>query len=235
MLYYIQKALAHKSPPEGLWKGIKMKKQKGFNAPSYLGYLCLGVLLLVIGVCFIAFTEALDALAIAIGVVLSLSAAIIALLALANANRGFTFAVKITLAVITLVGGITVIVCRSAAIDVMTAVFGLILIIDASIKLNTAALCKRYAVKAWWLPFSLSVITIGLSFYLTKYAPVNNMKLLTILLGSAFVIDAIHNLISIIFVPKYLSKQSAAIYYDTYRTQFKDQDDSEEESESTEL
>ncbi len=177
------------------------------------GYIVIGILLTVIGVCFLAFNDSLTALAITIGVILSLFGIVFGVLTIANKKRDLVFALKIVFAVICLVSGIITAIFNKDTVDILVAVFCLLLIVDGSFKLNTSAMAKRYSVFGWWIMMIVSVLLIASSFCLARYTP-DKAATATVLLGIILIIDAIANFFSTVWVAKYEAAQRAEIYYE---------------------
>ena len=119
------------------------KKERKF------GYILIGLLLVLIGGCFVSFGNSLKALAISIGVILSVTAIVYGTLTIAKKGRGARFAFRIIFSIICLIAGITTAIFNDATVSVMVTVFSLLLIVDGSFKLNTAAMSKRYSVGGW--------------------------------------------------------------------------------------
>lgn len=179
------------------------------------GYLVIGILLAVIGVCFILFNNSLKALAISVGVILAVFATVFGVLTIASRGRGLAFAGKIIFAIICLVSGIVTAVFNTGSIDILISLFCLLLIVDGSFKLNTAAMSKRYSVGGWWIMMTASVLVILSAFALAKYTP--SQEKATILLGIVIVTDALANIFSMFWVPKYETAEKAEIYYAAHK------------------
>ena len=180
------------------------------------GYIILGLIFIAIGACFIAFNNSLKYLAIAIGVILALFGAIFGTLTIANKSRSSGFAVKIIFSIMCLVAGLVTAIFNEGTVDILIAVFTLLLIIDGSFKLNTAAMAKRYSVGGWWIMMIISFLIISSAFVLARYTPADIAKA-TLLLGLIIEVDALANLASAIWVTKYEIAQRADIYYEAHK------------------
>jgi uncharacterized membrane protein HdeD (DUF308 family) len=181
------------------------------------GYIIIGLLLFAIGICFIAFNNSLKWLAIAIGVILSAFGTVFGVVTVANKKRGFSFAVKIIFSIICLASGIITAIFNENSVDILIAVFCLLLIVDGSFKLNTSAMAKRYSVWGWWIMLSVSVLVIASAFALAKYTP-EKTSTATLLLGLTTIIDAVANLFSTVWASKYETAQKAEIYYEVHNS-----------------
>lgn len=178
---------------------------------SKLGYIIIGILLIAIGVCLVAFSNSLEILAISIGTLLAVSAAIFGIITIAKKDRGIHFALKITLAIICLVAGITTAIFKGNTVRVMVSVFSLLLIVDGSFKLNTAVMSKRYSVGGWWVMLVTSVLIILSAFILAKYTP-DDIAAETIWLGITVIVDGLSNIFSAIWTSLYEKAEHEEIY-----------------------
>ena len=197
-----------------------LKKDKGEysmeNKQRFGGYLLIATVLLAIGVVFIIFKESLKVLAISVGILLSVFAIVYGILTVASKNRGFGFAVKIAISIIALTAGVVTAILNEKTVEILAALFSLLLIVDGSFKLNTSAMSKRYSVKCWWLLLIPSVLLIAGGFYLIKYTP-TAIATLTLILGILIVTDAVINYASAVFVTKFEANMKATAYYEVYR------------------
>ena len=101
---------------------------KRTSKKTSVGYLILGILLVAIGVCFIAFHDSLKFLSIAIGLLLSVFAIAYGIFTLADTARGLVFALKITFAVMALICGIATAIFNERTIEILVGIFALLLI-----------------------------------------------------------------------------------------------------------
>lgn len=165
------------------------------------GYLLFFLFDLAVAAAFFCFSaDSLDYLAIAIGVTVILFAAVFAVLTLAKEKRSVTFFFRILFAVIALLAGVAALIGRESAVASIVAAFGLILIIDASFKLQSTVLAKRFRSSLWWVILVLSFVLIAGGFSLIRFR-IENGTWLAYLLGALLVFDGIANLLT----PFYLS------------------------------
>ena len=78
---------------------------------------------------------------------------------------------------------------------VIAAIFALLLIIDGSFKLNTAATARRANIDYWWIILIPSILTIVGSFWMIKYPP-ESAAAVTVIIGILFIIEAAANIMS---------------------------------------
>lgn len=179
------------------------------------GYILIGILLCAIGICFIAFNNSLSALAITVGIILSVFGIVLGVLTIANHTRGFLFAVKIIFSIICIISGVITAIFNKDSVDILIAIFCLLLIIDGSFKLNTSSMSKRYSVGGWWVMMIVAVLVIVSAFFLLKFTP-EKIRVASIILGVTIIADAIANFFSTVWVTKYESAEKAEIYYEVH-------------------
>lgn len=170
------------------------------------GYILITLVLAAVGICLITMSDALVTLAITIGCLLAASGIVIAIFAMVDKHRGVGFAMKIVLASLCLIGGIVTAIFNSASIEIIVSVFSLLLIIDASFKLNTTVMSKRCSLTLWWVMLALSVLIISASFIMIKYTP-EKINVTSIILGVIFIVDSVSNFLNAFFVTAYEKRQ----------------------------
>ena len=175
------------------------------------GYILISLALTAMGVCLIAMNNALKALAITIGCIVVVGGIIFGILALVDKRRSFAFAFKIFFAVACLVAGTLTLIFNEGAADLIIAMLALLLIIDASFKLNTTVMSKRYLLPMWWVELALSIATIVISFIMIRFTP-DDIAVASVMLGIAFIIDAIANIVSPFFISVYRERQKSESY-----------------------
>ena len=183
----------------------KRTRKEKVKRPSGLGYLFLAALAIAISICFFSFGEKmLETLAVVIGIIVVLAGTVLATLAISNRTRGLIFGLRIALAVAVLASGIVTLVLRKPAIEVLTNIFALLIIVDGSFKLNSAALSHRSRSRAYVFLIVISVITIACGFLAITYVPRAYM------LGLGLLFDALANLFSTFYIPSLLKKMITA-------------------------
>ena len=175
------------------------------------GYILVFLVLTAIGVCLIAMSDALKVMAITIGCIVIAGAIALGVLALLDKRRSIGFAFKVFFSASCLVAGILTLIFNENAADVIIAVLALLLIIDASFKLNTTIMSKRYLIPLWWVELALCVATIVISFIMIRFTP-ENISVASVMLGIAFIIDAIANVASPFFIFVYRERQRSESY-----------------------
>ena len=170
------------------------------------GYIIISLALTAVGVCLIAMNDALKALAITIGCIVIVGGIVFGIRALVDKRRSFAFAFKIFFSAACLVAGILTVVFNEGAADLIISVLALLLIVDASFKLNTTVMSKRYMLPLWWVVLTLSIATIAISFIMIRFTP-DNIAVSSVILGIAFIIDAISNVLSPFFISVFRERQ----------------------------
>ena len=172
------------------------------------GYVILFAILAAIGILCISFHETLPYVALGIGAIITLYGIIYGVLALANKERGPKFAFRVTIAVSAIVAGVITMVFCKKAIDILTALMGLFLIVDGSFKLQSAAISKRYKSVGWWLLLVPALISIIGGFLVTRFesdGTDTTVSTISIMLGIVLIVDAFSNLFSAFFAGKLIS------------------------------
>ena len=175
------------------------------------GYIFLGALLSLIGICFISFNNSLNTLAICCGVILIVFGVFSGALTLASRDRGLLFGLKIALSVIFIICGTITAIVQTSAVEIIANVFCLLLIIDGSFKLQTAILSKRYRVVSWWIMLALSSVIIVCAFLLAKLSP-DSSKVFSVLTGVIVFVDGAANIFSAFYISSYNSNRSIDAY-----------------------
>ncbi len=169
------------------------------------GYIILFAILVAIGVLSFIFHDMLVYVVLAIGIIMALYGIGYGIFTIASKNRGPVFAFRIAITVSSIVAGvITMIFCKSA-IEILTSILGLFLIIDGAFKFQTTAMSKRYRSAIWWVLLVPAVLTIIGGFFIIKISPDgsdSNLKFISVLLGITTIIDGISNLLSAFFTER---------------------------------
>lgn len=180
------------------------------------GYVLISVALGALGICLIALNNTLKAMAITVGCIVIAGGITLGILALVDKRRSIGFALKIFFAASCLVAGILTLIFNEGAAEVIIAVLALLLIIDASFKLNTTIISKRYLLPMWWVEMSLAIATIAISFIMIKFTP-ERLSVASVMMGIAFIIDAIANILSPFFISAYRARQKSESYAEAKR------------------
>lgn len=196
---------------------MKQKETSQTHGGSKIGYILVSILLLTMGTCLISLRETLDVLAKIIGCVLILFAIALFIIALAKRERGASFAFYVFFSIICIIAGVTVLLVRDKTIEVIVSLSSLFLIMDASFKLNTTAMSKRFSVPLWWIILAFSVSVIALSFFLIKF-PFEEIETTSLFLGIAFVIESLSNLFSAFFISAYENRWYKEAYIEFFKT-----------------
>ena len=175
------------------------------------GYILISVALGVMGVCLIALNNTLKAMAVTVGCLVIAGGILLGALALMDKRRSIGFAFKVFFSTACLIAGILTLIFNENAADIIIAVLALLLIIDASFKLNTTIMSRRYLLPLWWVELALSVAIIIISFIMIRFTP-ENISIASVMLGIAFIIDAIANIASPFFIFVYRERQRSESY-----------------------
>ena len=160
------------------------------------GYLLIALLFATLGVLFISIQEALDLLAVSIGVTLALFSVFFALLTLSKKDRGGKFFLRIIFSIMALIAGIVTAVFKAGAVLVILSISGLLLIIDGSFKLQTAIRLREGRSFMFWVMSALAIPTIILGFILIQFLPEVLEPWCSILLAIALLLDSASNFLT---------------------------------------
>lgn len=164
------------------------------------GYILIGLLLLLVGISFIAFSSAdmLSILAIVIGIITAIFGIAYGALTLANHDRGVKFVFRIVISVACIIAGLVAIIVRNDAVSAIVNVVCILLLVDGSFKLQTAIISRRYRAAGWWIMLVLSITVIITAFLMTKYG-LEDKSLTSILLGLIIIGDGVSNIVASFF------------------------------------
>ena len=174
-------------------RGYKVDKLRDIKP----GYILLGVMLTVIGILFISFQDAYDALALTMGIFLMLFGIVFGILTLMKRTRGVSYALKLALCITCIVCGAVTAITRQSAISVIANIFFLLLIVDGSFKLYMAIISGAHKV-ARLIMAGAGALIIIFGFLLAKFTPTDAARLST-LTGVLIILDGIINLYSAFF------------------------------------
>lgn len=159
------------------------------------GYVLFAALLALLGFCMIRWEGALEKATLAVGVCLIVFSVSYLVLTLADKNRGFRFALRLSLTVITLLGGAIVIFTRESTALLIISLCGLLLVVDGSFKLQTTAAARRFGSWSYWVLLTVAVLCIAGGYVLIRLTA---QWLTTPLrfLGILLFVDAANNLLA---------------------------------------
>ncbi len=164
------------------------------------GYLLFAVLLFCVGLLFVLKNESLSYVAIAFGILLAVFATVYAVLTLALHERGGAFFFRMLFSILALCCGIATAICHGWTVGILVMLFGFLLIIDGSFKLQTAILAKRFRSAFFWIMLVLSCLVIVGGAVLTKIV-FDDPATQAVVLGILLMIDGLGNLASLFFLP----------------------------------
>ena len=162
---------------------------------KHLPRLLAALLLFGAGILFLAFSEALKILGIAIGALLTLFALVYAILTLRNPTVRYRYA-RLFFSALGILCGVTTMVLQAGALSVIVTVGGILLIVNGSFNLYKEVLRYKGQNFGFWLLCTLSVLTILGGFVLIRFFPDPSSALAGYVLGSVLIVDALCNLLS---------------------------------------
>lgn len=161
------------------------------------GYFMFAVTFIVIGLCFIIFTsQSIDTMCYVIGGLTIVAAAVNAVITLAKRERKFNFFFRIILCVFAVICGVVVMVSKETTLEYIVGTISLLLIIDASFKLQTVVVMKANKTTLWWVLIVFILLAYLGNAYLIKFYSVESPKVMVGLLGGLLVIDGVMNFLT---------------------------------------
>ena len=176
-------------------------------------YIAMAVVLLALGICFIAWPSA------SAQTVCSLAGAAVALFGMVKLigyfvrkRSGLELQFDFALGIIALVLGLTVIAFAGNIVRAIPVFLGIFILVDGVFKLQTAFDAKRYGLPGWWaiLAGAAVVCTVGLVLILRRSESAATM---TVILGVALALDGIQNLVVAIHALHLQKKEAITVRY----------------------
>jgi uncharacterized membrane protein HdeD (DUF308 family) len=168
------------------------------------GILFLSIILCSIGICFIIYPKQSTKIASYLIGGIALCASIIQIIKiLANKKRGFTFAFSLIVVIATFICAGVAFIFADVTMQFYPPIIGLIIIIDASFKLQVIVNAKRYNFKSWWFLLIFACLTILGGFLLirTQHSEENTV-LYIFILGISILLCGLQNLFSLFYQGK---------------------------------
>ena len=183
---------------------MKIKKsQSKKKTESHLGYLLLSIVLIGLGLLLLLFPSKS---AETIGYIIAAAALLFGLLNLVHTLSGLRRGIRYTFS---LLGSVATIICAAVLFFTVektfahfVSVIGLLLVIDASFKLQTVVLSHRYGKKAYWILLTVVFLAILGGFFCIRTAAASeNVRLLSHLLALTLIVSGLGNLLSLFYLP----------------------------------
>ena len=124
-----------------------------------------------------------------------------------NDAYGLAFQFDLALGIITVIVAIILLVHPKGIISFIDLLIGLFILIDGAFKLQIAIEAKSFGLKRWWAILLISVLTV-LAGILLMLNPFDGAIALIRLIGIAFLIDGIENLIVALYTVKLVKRFS---------------------------
>ena len=156
----------------------------------------MAVLSALLGVLSFVFNNnMLAGLAIAIGIVTILGAAVILVIAIADRERSVSFFLKCVLSAALLAAGITVLCVRESVMDIIISVFGLLLVLDGAFKAYEWVSVQKEKNVWWWINTLLAVAVIAGGYVCIRWS---SAEFAIFVLGADFILDAVLNAFALV-------------------------------------
>lgn len=161
-------------------------------------YSILTICLILVGaVLLIAPGIALDAVCIIFGIYMIIYGAVKIMGYFAKDAYQLAFQFDLALGIVIAIVGI-VFVCRTArVVQLLSTCIGIVMLVDATFKIQTSIDSKRFGISRWWLMLILAVIVAAIGILLILM-PGETTRLMVRLIGLNLCMDGILNLVIVI-------------------------------------
>mgnify|MGYP002571376495 FL=1 len=161
-------------------------------------YSILTICLILVGaVLFIAPGIALDVVCIIFGIYMIIYGAVKIMGYFAKDAYQLAFQFDLALGIVIAIVGI-VFVCRTArVVQLLSTCIGIVMLVDATFKIQTSIDSKRFGISRWWLMLILAVIVAAIGILLILM-PGETTRLMVRLIGLNLCMDGILNLVIVI-------------------------------------
>lgn len=124
-----------------------------------------------------------------------------------NDSYGLAFQFDFALGIITILVALTLFIYPKGIVSFVDILLGLFVLIDGAFKLQTSIEAKSFGINKWWIILLTALLTVvaGMILVLNPYS---SMLMLTRLLGVAFVLDGVLNLIVALYTVKLIKRFS---------------------------
>lgn len=155
-----------------------------------MSYSCWAVLLIAPGI-------ALDVVCIIFGIYMIIYGAVKIMGYFAKDAYQLAFQFDLALGIVIAIVGI-VFVCRTArVVQLLSTCIGIVMLVDATFKIQTSIDSKRFGISRWWLMLILAVIVAAIGILLILM-PGETTRLMVRLIGLNLCMDGILNLVIVI-------------------------------------
>ena len=180
-------------------KRFPKSKQKD----HHVGYLLLAVVLIALGLLLLLYpAESIKT----IGYIIASAALIFGLLCLIHTLSGLRRGIRFALSML---GSISTIICAAVlfftvenSFATFVSIIGLLIVVDASFKLQTVVLSHRYGQKTYWILLAIACIAIFGGFLCIRTA-FEDARALARLLGLTLIVSGLGNLLSTFYLPSF--------------------------------
>lgn len=157
-------------------------------------YLAYSAVLIALGVSFLVFRDiSLETVARLIGGVTLVCGAAKFISYFVNDSYGLAFQFDFALGIFTMVVGAILLLHPLRVLATLNVVLGLLIVIDASFKLQTAKEARHFGLKSWWVLLLLAILTAAAGILLVCN-PFTGISALAVLIGVGLVVYGAENL-----------------------------------------
>lgn len=177
-------------------------------------YIVMAVVLLALGICFIAWPGAsAQTVCTLAGAAVALFGAVKLIGYFVRKRSGLELQFDFALGIIALILGLTVIVFAGNIVRAIPVFLGVFILVDGVFKLQTAFDAKRYRLPGWWVILAGAVVFCVLGLVLILHRS-ESAATMTVILGVALVLDGIQNLAVAIHALILRKKEAITVRYE---------------------
>lgn len=171
-----------------------MEKVKNFFKKIKVQSLCKAVALVVIGLMFIIFPES------SVRIICYVAGAVLLVLGIIRAVLYFTSGMRVAgnslaLAAAFVCVGLLLIIKPDLVAEVLTVIFGIVIIVDGVVKLQAAIELSKLKSSGKWVVFAVAIVTLALGLVIT-FNPFSSRRALMLFAGISLIVDALFDLIA---------------------------------------
>lgn len=167
-----------------------------------IAYISYSLALVALGIIMMFMTEnQIEILARITGVVLLCCGVIKFIDYFTNDAYGLAFQFDFALGIFTAITGLLLLICPNEVLTFVNIIIGIFIIVDGTMKLQTAKEAKHFGMNYWWLILLLAVLTT-LAGILLVINPLKAAIALTVVCGAALVFDGLENLYVALYTVK---------------------------------
>lgn len=182
------------------------KRSQSSVKKAKIAYISYSLALIVLGIVMMLMTESqIEILVRITGAVLLCCGIIKFIDYFINDAYGLAFQFDFALGIFTAITGLLLLICPNEVLTFVNIIIGLFIVVDGTMKLQTAKEAKHFGMEYWWLILLLAILTT-LAGILLVINPLSAAIALTVVCGAALVFDGLENLYVAIYTVKLVKR-----------------------------